>query len=63
VLKVLCLFGFVLGYVLTVRTTPGRQLGDASLCGALITNSGVVDAVDAILGVVSVATLLGRRSL
>lgn len=59
VLTVLCLFGFVLGYVLTVRTTPGRQLGDASLRGALITNSGVVDAVDAILGVVSVATLLG----
>lgn len=59
VLTVLCLFGFVVGYVLTVRTTPGRQLGHASLRGALITNSGVVDAVDAILGVVSVATLLG----
>lgn len=58
-LTLFCLLGFVLVYVLTVRTTPGRQFGDASLRGALITNSGVVDAVDAVLAVVSVATLLG----
>lgn len=58
-LTVFFLLGFVLVYVPIVRTTPGRQLGGASLCGALITNSGVVDAVDAVLAVVSVATLLG----
>ncbi len=58
-LTVSCLLGFVLVYVLTVRTTPGRQFGDASLRGALITNSGFVDAVDAVLAVVSAASLLG----
>lgn len=28
VLTVLCLFGLVLVYVLTARTTPGRQFGE-----------------------------------
>lgn len=51
--------GFVLVYALTVRTTPGRRFGDASLRGALVTNSRIVYAVDAVLGAVSVATLLG----
>lgn len=50
--------GFVLVYALTVRTTPGRQFGDASLRGALVTNSRLVYAVDAVLGAVSVAMLL-----
>lgn len=50
--------GFVLVYVLTVRTIPGRQFGDVSLRGALITNAALVDSVDAVLGVVSVASLL-----
>ncbi len=59
VLAVASMIGFVLVYVLTVRTTPGRQFGDAALRGAIVTNSTVVDAVDAVLGVVSVATLLG----
>ncbi len=59
VLAVASVIGFVLVYALTVRTTPGRQFGDASLRGALVTNSTVADAVDAVLGVVSVATLLG----
>ncbi len=62
VLAVTSIVGFVLVYLLTVRTTPGRQFGDASLRGALVTNSAVVDAVDAVLGVVSVATLLGGRA-
>lgn len=59
VLAVASAIGFVLVYLLTVRTASGRQFGDASLRGALITNSPVVDAVDAVLGVVSTATLLG----
>lgn len=59
VLAVASVIGFVLVYVLTVRTASGRQFGDASLRGALVTNFTVVDAVDAVLGVVSAATLLG----
>lgn len=48
--------GFVVVYALTVRTTPGRQFGDASLRGALVTNAS---AVDAVLSAVSVAALVG----
>lgn len=59
VLVLASVLGFVLVYVLTVRTASGRQFGDASLRGALVTNSTVADAVDAVLGVVSAATLLG----
>ena len=59
VLALASVIGFVLVYLLTVRTAFGRQFGDASLRGALVTSSTVVDAVDAVLGVVSVATLLG----
>lgn len=50
--------GFVVVYVLTVRTTPGRELGDASLRGALLSRAGAARAVDAVLGIVSSATLL-----
>ena len=50
--------GFVLVYVLTVRTTPGRQFGDVSLRGALITRAALADTVEGVLGVVSVASLL-----
>lgn len=53
-----CGVGFLAVYALTVRTTPGRQFGDASLRGALLTSSGVANAVDTILGVVSIASLL-----
>ncbi|HZW43187.1 MAG TPA: phosphatase PAP2 family protein [Dermatophilaceae bacterium] len=58
-LTVACGVGFVTVYALTVRTAPGRQFGDASLRGALLTRSGVAAAVDTVLGVVSVAALLG----
>lgn len=53
-------FGVLLGvvYYVTVRTVPGRELGDASLRGALATNSLLADSVDAVLDVVSVASLL-----
>lgn len=57
VLTAVCGAGFAVVYVLTVRTTPGRQFGDASLRGAQLTSPGVADAVDAVLGVVSTATL------
>lgn len=49
---------FVLVYVLTVRTIEGRLLGDASLRGALLTNSRFMSTVDHVLDVVSVASLL-----
>ncbi len=51
--------GFVLVYVVTVRTVEGRLFGDASLRGALLTRSALADASDVVLGVVSVASLLG----
>ena len=57
-LSLLCGLGFAIVYVLTVRTTPGREFGDASLRGALFTHSGISSAVDTVLAVVSVATLL-----
>ncbi len=50
--------GLWLVYLVTVRTAPGRQFGDASLRGAILTNSGVADAVNTVLRVVSAATLL-----
>lgn len=50
--------GFVAVYVLTVRTTPGREFGDASLRGALLTHAGAARAVDGVLGIVSATTLL-----
>ncbi len=50
--------GFLAVYLLTVRTTPGREVGDASLRGALLTHAGAASAVDGVLGIVSAATLL-----
>ena len=57
-LVVACGVAFVTAYAVTVRTAPGREFGDASLRGALITRSGVAAAVDSVLGVVSIASLL-----
>ncbi len=54
---------FLADYLVTVRTTQGREFGDASLRGALLIEDGVAPAVDAVLGVVSVATLLGGLAL
>ncbi len=56
--SVSCAVGFALVYQLTVRTAPGRLLGDASLRGAILANSRITTVVDGILGVVSVASLL-----
>ena len=50
--------GFLIVYVVTVRTTPGREFGDATLRGALLTQAGLARAVDGVLGIVSVGTLL-----
>ncbi len=50
-----CLLAFALVYQLTVRTTSGRLIGDASLRGAVLARSG---AVHTVLDVVSVTTLL-----
>ena len=54
---------FVVVYVVTVRTVRGRLFSDASLRGAILTNSAVSDAVDAVLDVVSVALLAGTLAL
>ena len=52
-----CMFALV--YIVTVRTVEGRLLGDASLRGALLTNSGLTGPVGRVLNVISVASLLG----
>ncbi|MGZ4493644.1 MAG: phosphatase PAP2 family protein [Nocardioides sp.] len=44
-------------YVLTVRTVPGRRVSDASLRGALNTQSAVSGSVHSVLDVVSVGSL------
>ena len=51
------LVAFTAVYVLSVRTVPGRLVGDASLRGALSTRSAVSDSVKAVLDVVSVGSL------
>ena len=58
-LAVACGSAFVLVYLVTVRTSVGRLLGDASLEGAILTNPRVDDLVNGVLDVVSVASLLG----
>lgn len=55
--------GFIAVYLVTVRTTPGREFGDASLRGALLIHDGAARAVDRVLGVASVATLLAGLAL
>ncbi len=54
---------FVLVYVLTVRRLEGRLLGDASLRGALLTNSTFAGTTGRVLDVVSVASLLATVAL
>ncbi len=54
--------GFVLVYVVTVRTVRGRLFGDASLRGALLTRAAAAGA-DTILNAVSVASLLGAVAM
>lgn len=55
--------GFVLVYVLTVRTVRGRLFGDASLRGALATNSAVASTVDGVLDAVSLVSLVGAIAI
>lgn len=57
-MTILCGAGFFVVYFLTVRTTPGRQFGDASLSGAVLTHAEVAKAVDGTLALASVAALL-----
>lgn len=56
-LAVAFVVAFTAVYVLTVRTVPGRRVSDASLRGALSTQSAVSDSVHAVLDVVSVGSL------
>ena len=62
-LAIICAFAFVADYVLTVRTTPGRILGNASLRGAMLTHSRTTEVIDAVLGVVSIASLFAIVSV
>lgn len=55
------LFGVV--YAVTVRTVSGRQLGDASLRGALSLSGATRGTVDGVLDVVSIASLLGAMAV
>ena len=57
----LAAFGAV--YVLTVRTSQGRTLADASLRGALHSKAAVTGTVDTVLDVVSVASLFGAMAV
>lgn len=50
---------FAIVYYATVRTEPGRLLGDASLRGALLVNSEFATFVDSLLGLIPLAALLG----
>lgn len=54
-----CVALTALTYDLAVHTTRGRLLDGASLRGAVESRSGVTDAVEGLLDVVSVASLLG----
>ncbi len=50
---------FVVVYYLTVRTQAGRQIGDASLRGALFTRTAFAEPVGRLLDIVSVGSLMG----
>lgn len=58
-LAVLCAAMFVLTYEVAVHTTRGRLLDGASLRGAVDSRSSVTIAIERLLDVVSVASLLG----
>ncbi len=57
----LATFGLV--YWMSVRTTSGRQFGDAALRGALLTQEAASDTVDAVLDIVSVASLMAALAV
>lgn len=50
-------------YWLAVRTSVGREFGDAALRGALLTHEAVADTVDVVLDIVSVASLMGALAV
>jgi membrane-associated phospholipid phosphatase len=56
---IVCVVGFAAIYSVTVRTLPGRLVGDQALRGALLTQSIVAGQVARVLDVVSIASLLG----
>ncbi|TIC87451.1 phosphatase PAP2 family protein [Nocardioides sp. GY 10113] len=58
-----CVIGFVVVYLVSVRTMGGRLFGDASLRGALLARPAFADGADSVLNVVSVASLLGAVAL
>lgn len=58
-----CAALFAATYLLAVHTTRGRLLDGASLRGAVESRSGVTNAVEGLLDVVSVASLLGAGAL
>lgn len=60
---VACAALFVLTYELAVHTTRGRLLDGASLRGAVESRSSLTSAVEGLLDVVSVASLLGAAAL
>lgn len=53
-----CVAGFVVVYWFAVQTITGRQLADAALRGALITQPRAASAVEATLDVVTVTALI-----
>jgi membrane-associated phospholipid phosphatase len=55
--------GLAVVYGLTVQTLPGRRLGDLSLRGAVLTDTIMAGTVDAVLDVVSAASLLGAMAV
>lgn len=61
--SVACAALFALTYQLAVHTTRGRLLDGASLRGAVESRSSLTSAVEGLLDVVSVASLLGAAAL
>jgi membrane-associated phospholipid phosphatase len=59
----LCSATFVLVYRLAVHTVRGRTLDGAALRGALLSRSRVTEAVESVLDVVSVTSLLAAAAL
>ncbi len=63
VVALACVVGVAAVYLLTVRTLPGRRFADLSLRGALDAGALAAGTVDAVLDVVSAASLLGAMAV
>jgi membrane-associated phospholipid phosphatase len=55
----ICGVGVGVVYQITVRTVPGRLLGDAALRGAALSRSHLTETVNATLDVITVGSLVG----